>query len=137
VLWVRPLSCASARPMPTPFYAESSVAVEVWTVRDASGFPAPETADGARAMAFWSGGWDQRHERPPARPTRRAKTFVTPVPTEGAPPPLGSPWEARSSRDRDVLTTSLRRGPARRRTASRRWQPTRAATVPAHIPSKS
>ncbi len=36
------------------FYAESSVAVEVWTVRDVAGFPAPETADGARAMPFWS-----------------------------------------------------------------------------------
>ncbi len=36
------------------FYAESSDAGEVWTVRDDSGFPAPETADGVRAMPFWS-----------------------------------------------------------------------------------
>ncbi len=36
------------------FYAESMETGEVWAVRDASGFPAPDTADGARAMPFWS-----------------------------------------------------------------------------------
>jgi hypothetical protein len=36
------------------FYSESSDAGEVWTVRDDGGFLAPETADGVRAMPFWS-----------------------------------------------------------------------------------
>jgi hypothetical protein len=26
----------------------------VWTIRDATGFPAPQDADGTRAMPFWS-----------------------------------------------------------------------------------
>jgi hypothetical protein len=26
----------------------------VWTIRDATGFPAPKSADGTRAMPFWS-----------------------------------------------------------------------------------
>jgi hypothetical protein len=36
------------------FYDESRQGGEVWTVRDAGGYPAPNTADGARAMPFWS-----------------------------------------------------------------------------------
>jgi hypothetical protein len=36
------------------FYRESLEAGEVWGVQDASGFPAPETVDGGRAMPFWS-----------------------------------------------------------------------------------
>jgi hypothetical protein len=36
------------------FYEEAREAGAVWTVRDAGGFPAPETSTGARAMPFWS-----------------------------------------------------------------------------------
>ncbi len=36
------------------FYIEAREGGEVWTVRDAGGFPAPETGTGARAMPFWS-----------------------------------------------------------------------------------
>jgi hypothetical protein len=35
------------------FYKEVLEHGEVWTIRDAGGFPAPE-ADGVRAMLFWS-----------------------------------------------------------------------------------
>lgn len=36
------------------FYAEALRAQKVWTVRDASGFPAPANRDGHRAQPFWS-----------------------------------------------------------------------------------
>lgn len=36
------------------FYREALEAGSVWTVRDASGTPAPENGDGQRAMPFWS-----------------------------------------------------------------------------------
>jgi hypothetical protein len=36
------------------FYKEAHQSGAVWTVRDADGFPAPETASGSRAMPFWS-----------------------------------------------------------------------------------
>jgi hypothetical protein len=36
------------------FYREALEAATVWTVRDASGIPAPENGDGHRAMPFWS-----------------------------------------------------------------------------------
>jgi hypothetical protein len=36
------------------FYAEVLEGGEVWTVRDASGYPAPLGTEGARAIPFWS-----------------------------------------------------------------------------------
>jgi hypothetical protein len=36
------------------FYKEALAAATVWTVRDASGIPAPDNGDGHRAMPFWS-----------------------------------------------------------------------------------
>jgi hypothetical protein len=36
------------------FYEEIFQTGEVWTIRDDDGFPAPENADGQRAMPFWS-----------------------------------------------------------------------------------
>ncbi|GAA2080806.1 DUF2750 domain-containing protein [Aeromicrobium tamlense] len=36
------------------FYTEASDRGEVWTIRDAGGYPAPEDATGRRAMPFWS-----------------------------------------------------------------------------------
>ena len=36
------------------FYEQVAKDRSVWTIRDASGFPAPATRDGGRAMPFWS-----------------------------------------------------------------------------------
>jgi len=36
------------------FYREVVESGRVWTLRDAGGIPAPENADGQRAMPFWS-----------------------------------------------------------------------------------
>lgn len=36
------------------FYREAVRESSVWAIRDSGGFPAPKTADGYRAMPFWS-----------------------------------------------------------------------------------
>lgn len=36
------------------FYTEALRHSGVWAIRDAGGYPAPENADGGRAMPFWS-----------------------------------------------------------------------------------
>ena len=36
------------------FYREVAKTQVVWTIKDAGGFPAPETRTGERAMPFWS-----------------------------------------------------------------------------------
>jgi hypothetical protein len=36
------------------FYADVLATGTVWTVRDAEGFPAPQSPDGHRSMPFWS-----------------------------------------------------------------------------------
>ncbi|MGJ9424057.1 DUF2750 domain-containing protein [Aeromicrobium sp. CF3.5] len=36
------------------FYEEVLRIGEVWVIRDSGGFPAPENADGQRAVPFWS-----------------------------------------------------------------------------------
>lgn len=36
------------------FYAEVLCHGEVWAIRDAGGYPAPENEDGRRVMPFWS-----------------------------------------------------------------------------------
>ena len=36
------------------FYREVAASRRVWTVRDAAGYPAPETSQGVRAQPFWS-----------------------------------------------------------------------------------
>lgn len=36
------------------FYREVALTGLVWTIKDSGGFPAPTTADGNRAMPFWS-----------------------------------------------------------------------------------
>lgn len=38
----------------TAFFREIAKNNAVWTIRDAGGFPAPETVEGRRAMPFWS-----------------------------------------------------------------------------------
>lgn len=38
----------------TAFYTEAIRHGAIWGIRDAGGFPAPEAADGRRAMPFWS-----------------------------------------------------------------------------------
>ena len=59
---------------------------EVWSVRDANGFPAPENADGRRAMPFWSkksraGARCQHRSRLP-RVRRRRASNRAPIPNE-------------------------------------------------------
>lgn len=45
---------SASAPQYAAFYDEARREGQVWTVRDADGFPAPETSGGSRAMPFWS-----------------------------------------------------------------------------------
>ena len=62
------------------FYAEALQGGEVWTVRDAKGYPAPETTTGSRAMPFWSK--RSRAERIVATAPAYAGFEVVPVPLD-------------------------------------------------------
>jgi hypothetical protein len=76
----------------TAFYREVAATQVVWAIRDAGGFPAPQTFDGKRSMPFWSS-------------KARAAKVVKNVAAYKGFEPVGIPWSVFCERWVPGLTT--------------------------------